>query len=104
MNTGFTASSIVSEPDQPDDFTDVLDSIEFYMGHLKMSWATFPNSEVLDQELDNKVIAFVNRLHAAAGYTPATYEIARYALSYKQLKAIEKQLENAIKGLPDHGH
>jgi hypothetical protein len=83
---------IVSEPDQPDDFTDVLDSIDFHMRRLKIFWTT------------PKIVEFVNRLHAAAGYTPATYEMARYALSYKQLKAIENRLENAIKGLPDHGH
>jgi hypothetical protein len=72
---------IVSELDQPDDFTDVLDSIEFWLKRAGMSWS------------NERVVDFVNRLHAAAGYIPATYDIAKWALSYRQLK----RLENAIK-------
>ena len=81
MNTSFTASPIVSEPDQPDDFGDVLESIEFWLKRAGMSWS------------DERVVNFVNNLHAAAGYIPATYEIAVNVLSYRQLKAIEKKLK-----------
>jgi hypothetical protein len=76
---------IVSEPDQPDDFTDVLDSIEFWLKRAGMSWS------------NERVVDFVNSLHAAAGYIPATYDIAKWALSYRQLKAIKERLEDAIK-------
>ena len=76
---------IVFEPNQPDDLSDVLDSIDFQLGRLGIFW-TSP-----------RIVEFIDKLHAAAGYIPATYKIAIVALSYRQLKAIEKQLENAIK-------
>lgn len=73
---------IVSEPTQPDDFSEVIDSIDFYLKHLGLSWA------------NPRVIALIDRLHAAAGYSAPTPEIAIAALSYKQLKAIEKKLRD----------
>jgi hypothetical protein len=76
---------IVLEPNQPDDLADVLDSIDFQLGRLGIFWTT------------PKIVEFIDKLHAAAGYVPPTYKIAIVALSYRQLKAIEKQLENAIK-------
>ena len=80
MNISY--APIVSEPNQPDDFTEVLDSIEFFLKHFGMSWR------------HERVVALVRNLHAKAGYAPATYEFARFALSYQQLKAIEKKLKS----------
>ena len=75
---------IVSELDQPDDFADVLDSIEFLLKQSGMSWG------------HERVMALVNKLHAKAGYVPVNYEFARFALSYQQLKAIENKLELSL--------
>ena len=72
---------IVCEEGQPDDFADVLDSIEFLLKQSGMSWG------------HERVMALVNNLHAAAGYIPANYQCAGLALSYQQLKAIEKRLQ-----------
>ena len=76
---------IVCEEGQPDDFADVLDSIEFLLKQSGMSWG------------HERVMALVNKLHAKAGYVPVNYEFARFALSYQQLKAIENKLELSLK-------
>ena len=74
-----------SKLDQPDDFTEVLDSIEFLLKQSGMSWG------------HERVMALVNKLHAKTGYVPVNYEFARFALSYQQLKAIENKLELSLK-------
>ena len=74
-----------SKLDQPDDFTEVLDSIGFLLKQSGMSWG------------HERVVALVNNLHAAAEYIPANYQCAGLALSYQQLKAIENKLELSLK-------
>ena len=77
-----TNAPIVFEAEQPADFSEVIENIDFYLKHLGLSWG------------NPRVIALIDRLHSAAGYSPPTPEIARIALSYQQLKAIEKKLQN----------
>lgn len=72
---------IIDEQGQPKDFAEILDSIDFQMSRAKLTWQS------------NRVIDYVKKLHAIAGYFPKTPEIARYALSYSQLQTLHKKLK-----------
>lgn len=76
---------VLHEPDQPDDFIEIIEEIDF---HLLINNLTWHSERVMD---------YINRLHSVAGYTPATPEIARYAISYRQLQSLKNKLEGMTK-------
>ena len=76
---------IIDEQGQPEDFTEILESIDFQMALSGFTWQS------------DRVVAYINNLHSAAGYTPATQEIGRYALSYRQLQSLKNKLEGVTK-------
>jgi hypothetical protein len=76
---------VLHEPDQPDDFIEIIEEIDFHLLINNLTW----HSE--------RVIDYINRLHSVAGYTPVTPEIARYALSYRQLQSLKNKLMGMTK-------
>ncbi len=81
----FSESPIVIEPDQPEDLTEILEEVDFWLYQSGFTW----HSE--------RVINYINRLHSVAGYTPVTPEIARYAISYRQLQSLKNKLVGMTK-------
>jgi hypothetical protein len=75
----------MTEPDQPEDFTPVLDEIDFLLSRLGLSWKS------------ERVTTYVHRLLASVGYTASTPELARYALSHRQLTIFRDKLCQTLK-------
>lgn len=77
-----TNAPILTEPEQPEDFEEIIGGVEASMRLRGLNWHS------------DRVVQFVQKLHELAGYTPANYEIARYALSYRQLKTLKSKLDS----------
>jgi hypothetical protein len=73
---------ILTEDDQPEDFTALLEELDLLLSQAKLHWQS------------DRIVAFIARLHHAAGYTPPSPEASRYALSYRQLQTLATKLKN----------
>jgi hypothetical protein len=76
---------IITEQNQPEDFTPVMDEIDFLLSRLGLTWKS------------ERVTTYAHRLLASVGYTPATPELARYALSHRQLTIFRDKLCQTLK-------
>ncbi len=75
-----TNAPIVTEADQPDNFDEILTRISVEFHRLGLSWEC------------ERTQKYVLALLATRGYTPASYESARYALSYSLLEIFYRKL------------
>lgn len=76
----FSELPIVSEPDQPDNFEDILIAIDVEFQRTGLHWN------------HGRVKTFIDRLLRMRGISITNYEIARYSLSYAQLTILHKRL------------
>jgi hypothetical protein len=79
-NSNPAQAPIVTEADQPDNFDEILTQISVELHRLGLSWEC------------ERTQKYVLALLATRGYTPASYESARYALSYSLLKIFYRKL------------
>ncbi len=79
-NSNPAQAPIVTEADQPDNFDEILTQISVELHRLGLSWEC------------ERTQKYVLALLATRGYTPASYESARYALSYSLLEIFYKKL------------
>ena len=77
---------IVSAPNQPADFSEILDAIDSELFSLSLTW----NSD--------RVQSIIATLHQTAGYSPPSPEAARLALSSTQLEELLGTLKEPIVG------
>lgn len=76
---------IISELDQPDDFAEALDDVQFELGRLGLTWHS------------DRIQLFVVAMHGIAGWCPPNLPTAICGLSYKQLLTLKTKLQDEKK-------